>query len=994
MSINSTLDYRVKMAQELSPQKKFVPARLPWVVAGGALLVYLLTLNHWVSLSSLWPVARASGWDWRPELLGPLYWLVTWPFHFLPLKTIPVALNLFSALCAFLTLALLARSVALLPHDRTEEQRIRERNPFALLSIRSAWVGPVLAVIACGLQLSFWESATSASRDMFDLLLFAYVVRCVLEFRIDGRDSWLLKASFVYGAAMTNNWAMIAFFPVFLTALIWSKGIGFFNARFLGRMFVLGTVGLCFYLLLPLVNSFSSTFDINFWQALKFNLGAQKTALATIFHKQLLFSGDHPWWVLALPSLLPVLAMSIRWPSYFGDPSKLGVALATAVFHFLYASLFLFCAWMALDPALSPRYYDPALAGLVLLPFYYLGALSIGYFAGYFLLVFGTAPTGRFVRPVPGYMRVFNSCVTGAVWLLLLCLPVGLVYRSLPQVRMTNGPVLRDFANLMAKPLPAKGAVVLSDDVSRLFLVQAALAQAGEGKDCIFLETHALTDPGYHRYLKKLHHQDWLTDPPRSQREQYKDGDLQRLVAKLGESHRLFYLHPSFGYYFEIFYPRPHGLVNEMIRFPTNTLFNPPLTQKTIQENEKFWADAYEQQLKPLQKWIQPARPRQSAPLPQALAQRIHLLKEPNRQALFLASCYSRSLDFWGVQLQRNNDLTNAAAHFRKALELNPDNVAARVNLECNANLQAGRKSSIELTKSITERFGKYRTWEDVMNFNGPFDEPTFCFRQGEVLTRGNNANRRQGAEEFARARVLAPDDVLSRLRLGQLLFFLNAPDQALKVTEELHSLEKSLDFKSDVRVQLYAIESASHLVKGDVKGAEKVLDTALKQSPGDEALLAKATQIYMEFKDFTNSLKVIDMRLKAQPDQPFVLLQQGCSYLNLDQYDKAIPPLTRITELETNLSDLHYFALFNRAVAEMKGGKLEDAQRDYDTLQQAIPGWFQVHYGLGQIAYLKKDTNAAIRNYNLYLANVPTNYVEEIKEVRDRLKALRRIPE
>ena len=192
MSIDSTLDRRMKMAQELSPEKKFVPARLPWVAAGGALVIYLLTLNHWVSLGGLWPVARASGWSWQPDVNGPLHWLVTYPFHFLPLKTIPIALNVFSALCAFLTLALLARSVALLPHDRTEEQRIRERNPFAVLTIRAAWVGPVLAVIACGLQLSFWESATAASSDMFDLLLFAYVIRCVLEFRVDGRVSWLL----------------------------------------------------------------------------------------------------------------------------------------------------------------------------------------------------------------------------------------------------------------------------------------------------------------------------------------------------------------------------------------------------------------------------------------------------------------------------------------------------------------------------------------------------------------------------------------------------------------------------------------------------------------------------------------------------------------------------------------------------------------------------------------------------------------------------------
>ena len=70
--------------REVSPEKKFVPAFLPWLVAAGALAVYLVTLNRWVSLSSLQQVARLSGWTWQPELYGPLFWLVTYPFRWLP----------------------------------------------------------------------------------------------------------------------------------------------------------------------------------------------------------------------------------------------------------------------------------------------------------------------------------------------------------------------------------------------------------------------------------------------------------------------------------------------------------------------------------------------------------------------------------------------------------------------------------------------------------------------------------------------------------------------------------------------------------------------------------------------------------------------------------------------------------------------------------------------------------------------------------------------
>ena len=60
------------------------PLFLPWLVAAGALAVYLVTLNRWVSLSSLQQVAKVSGWTWQPELYGPVFWLVTYPFRWLP----------------------------------------------------------------------------------------------------------------------------------------------------------------------------------------------------------------------------------------------------------------------------------------------------------------------------------------------------------------------------------------------------------------------------------------------------------------------------------------------------------------------------------------------------------------------------------------------------------------------------------------------------------------------------------------------------------------------------------------------------------------------------------------------------------------------------------------------------------------------------------------------------------------------------------------------
>ena len=128
---------------QIDPRSNFVPRRLPWLLGGVMLVVYWATLNHWINLRNISQVATVSGWIWWPQVQNPLLFLVTLPFRCLPLATVPQALNLFSALCSAATLAVLARTVAILPHDRTEMERMRERSDFSFLSGWAAWAPPL-----------------------------------------------------------------------------------------------------------------------------------------------------------------------------------------------------------------------------------------------------------------------------------------------------------------------------------------------------------------------------------------------------------------------------------------------------------------------------------------------------------------------------------------------------------------------------------------------------------------------------------------------------------------------------------------------------------------------------------------------------------------------------------------------------------------------------------------------------------------------------------
>src|ERR1043165_9194955 len=155
-------------------RENFVKRTLPWLAAGAMLLVYLLTMGRWMTFSNPGLVAQLAG-DPRPQNnLMPVTLLLAYPLRLLPVTVIPVALNLLAIILATLTLAMLARSVALLPHDRTQAQRERERSEFSILTLPTAWIPPLLAVAACGLQLTFWENAVIGTAEMIDLFLFAY----------------------------------------------------------------------------------------------------------------------------------------------------------------------------------------------------------------------------------------------------------------------------------------------------------------------------------------------------------------------------------------------------------------------------------------------------------------------------------------------------------------------------------------------------------------------------------------------------------------------------------------------------------------------------------------------------------------------------------------------------------------------------------------------------------------------------------------------------
>ncbi|HEY1718595.1 MAG TPA: tetratricopeptide repeat protein [Verrucomicrobiae bacterium] len=960
------------------PRRNFVPRFLPWLLAAAALAVYCLTLNHWVSLFNCVTVAKVSGWTWQPEIANPISFLATYPFRWLPVAQIPIALNIFSAVCAALTLGLLARSVAILPQDRTSAQRKRELSDFSFLTLWSAWLPPVLAVLVCGLQFTFWEQATNCAGEMIDLLLFAFVIWSLLEYRLGEREWRLFLAAFVYGLGMAENWAMVGFFPIFVAAIIWIRRMGFFNVRFLGRMALCGLAGMLLYLLLPLLAVISGKVPATFWQVLKYNLAGQFYMVKLFFVQP---GVRETVWLLSLTSLLPVLLMAIRWKSYFGDVSRNGIALTNFMFHVVHAFFLVMCVWVAFDPPFSPRQKG---FGLPFLTFYYLGALSVGYFSGYFLLVFGRESVVRAERRNSAALKFFRRLAVTGVCLFAALASAGLVCRNTPQIRAANDDTFRKFTSLMEENLPRAGGILLCDDSQRLILLQSALARDGRAGDFVPLETQSLTWPTYHEFLHKKFPRQW---PDTVTAAEMTNGisplHLVGLLAALAKTNELYYLHPSFGYYFEEFYLEPHGMVYKLKTLPKDTLLPPSPDKNEIAGNEAFWSQAA-QAFAPIEKAGAPPQPNAPMTPGEWLLDQLHISREQNPNLIAAGIFYSRSLDFFGVELQRAGHLTNAAADFETALELNPDNVVAQINLQFNQSLQAGRTVPVDLSKATEDQFGKYRTWNEVLNANGPFDEPSFCFEDGMTLARGGLM--RQAIAPFERVRELAPDNLPARLWLGQLYLASRLPDRALDALREPLEQPEKFSLTETNDTQFNVLMAAAYFQKNDTARGIELLQAEIFRHPTDTNLLTIAARAYLMHGLFTNALGVIDRKLRLTPGDPTWLFTRGYVCIQLKDYGGAISALTRVLSIQTNNPQ----ALYNRAAAYLDSGKFDDARADYEKLQQTYTNSFQAAYGLGEIAWRKHETNDAVKNYEIYLANAKTN-TAEATNILQRLRELKK---
>ena len=356
----------------------------------------------------------------------------------------------------------------------------------------------------------------------------------------------------------------------------------------------------------------------------------------------------------------------------------------------------------------------------------------------------------------------------------------------------------------------------------------------------------------------------------------------------------------------------------------------------------------------------------------------------PNQNANLISVTYSQALNFWGVQLQRSHELTKAEHRFSNATDLNPDNLVAQINLEFNRKLQSGNPGSGNLSEITSDQFGKYRSWNEVLNVNGPFDDPNFCFNTAAIYLEGSLLT--QALAPLVRLREQVPDNLMARLWLGRLYVVKRMPDQALEAIQDPMSDPGRFGVNAGKASQFNIIAATAYFQKNSNQPAVKLMDKEIQNHPDDQNLARTVAHVYVSHALYTNALELIDRELARNPGDLAWLMGKGFTLIQMQSYHKAEAVFSQVLQTETN----NYEALFNRGLARLNAGQYPGARADFLRVQQMNTNYFALAYGLSEVAVHMKDTNEVIRNCEIYLANAPTN-TAEYKIARDRLAQWRR---
>jgi tetratricopeptide (TPR) repeat protein len=112
-----------------------------------------------------------------------------------------------------------------------------------------------------------------------------------------------------------------------------------------------------------------------------------------------------------------------------------------------------------------------------------------------------------------------------------------------------------------------------------------------------------------------------------------------------------------------------------------------------------------------------------------------------------------------------------------------------------------------------------------------------------------------------------------------------------------------------------------------------------------------------------TDLQKALDLQRAARQEDPFTADALGHAYFLSDKFDRALPLLVAAMTRPNAKPDA--LTVFRRGVAEYRTGKTAEAETTFNAIVKENPKDATALFYLGQIAYERKDFDAAIAAFN-----------------------------
>jgi tetratricopeptide (TPR) repeat protein len=937
--------------------------RLPWILGLIFLGLYLLTLNHWVSVETLGVLAQVVGWDfWGLRMTDPIFRLLTFPFQFVPQSAAILGISALNVVLASFTIVWLSRAVMLLPQDRSTDQRVRNADPDGLYVGKLAFLPPTIAALSLGLLFHFWQGATAATGGILNIFFLAYIIRNTLEHRLDGEYGWIYRASALYSVALVNNPLMVLLLPFWVGSLIWINGKDLFKYRdLIVRSFFCFLPGLLFFLYIPLTEYIAGRSDMSFFQLLKYFLGIYVQGIK-VLPPYILF-------IYSTFSILPLVLLSIRWDQTRSDNSGLNTTITRLGIRAMNIFFFLYTMAIAFDLPLCPRYLSPGVNGL---EFHFIAALVLGYTTGYLLVVFHSPVNGSRQKrfPVSRMMLMVRPLVYGLVPVFGLAMAGGLVYRNYPELKQNRGETLYQLGcNLVEdikeaeKAEPGKPITLLSDDPICLYLVQATLARQGDQSSYIFVNTRFLSYPWYHRRMTKYFPDRWPDIVSKAKDLTYLDtGNMVNWLHYYAGKEKVYYLHPSFGHFFEACRPTPEGLLTRMSPYKDADMSLWTLSAEKKEEAREYWTS-------------QQAR---LDAIPAVSASQ----KEIVGSIAYTAAYYARALNNYAVEFDKAGDRAQALKYFAEALRLYPRNLSALVN---QTYYQRGSLSyNPEEQRKVDELFNNYESsWNKVELLCGKPDAPEQLVKLGENYM--YNQQWRQAYQCFLRVEQFEPNNSENMGALAYVDSMIGESQRALDRIRKTKARYKELNIPQSEWIVLETQEAACLISTGQEKEALKLMLDARKNNPQDTSIANMLIRAYIANNNFSEALFMIDRQLASAPDNAENIRRKVFCLLGLQRPADALPLLDDLLRKNPSSNSLKVL----RVTTLIQMNLLQQAKDEYLAMLEENQDNLVAILGLAEVSEQMQLKDEAINWFSRALTNA---YIldEEVEMVKKRIEALK----